>query len=197
MGVKGRRDLTVEIGRVVLINYGPDAGKIGTIIDILDQNKALVDGPAEVTGVGRQILNFRSMALTPLVVPIPRAVRPSTLAKALAKAKTVEAWNESNWARKLAKQRIRSQLTDFDRFRSMIAHKAKSQLVGREMARLKRAGSAPALKPRPIRAAIPNLRQKPAKIKKVLPTKYSEDDDKKKGKDAGAAPAAADTKKKK
>jgi len=137
------------------------------------------------------------MALTPLVVPIPRAVRPSTLAKALAKAKTLESWNASNWARKLAKQRIRSQLTDFDRFRSMIAHKAKSQLVGREMARLKRAGSAPALKPRPIRAAIPNLRQKPAKIKKVLPTKYSEDDDKKKGKDAGAAPAAADTKKKK
>jgi len=196
MGVKGRRDLTVGIGRVVLINYGPDAGKIATIIDILDQNKALVDGPAEVTGVGRQTLNFRSMALTPLIVPIARCVRPSTLAKALAKAKTLESWNQSNWARKLAKQRIRAQLTDFDRFRGMVAQKAKSQLVGREMARLKRAGSAPPLKPRLVPAPVPNLRQKPAKIKKVLPTKYSEDDDKKKGKDAGTAPAAADKKKK-
>jgi len=194
--VKGRRDLTVEIGRIVLINYGPDAGKIGTIIDIVDQNKALIDGPAEITGVSRQVLNFRSMALTPLVVPIPRAVRPSTLAKALAKAKTLESWNASNWARKLAKQHIRSNLSDFDRFRSMVSHKAKAQLVGREMARLKRAGSAPALKPRPVRKVIPNLRLKPAKIKRVLPTKYSEDEDKKKGKDAGTAPAA-DTKKKK
>lgn len=36
----------VSVGRVVLINYGPDAGKIATIIDVVDENKALVDGPS-------------------------------------------------------------------------------------------------------------------------------------------------------
>lgn len=29
----------VEVGRVVLINYGPDNGKLATIIDVVDQNK--------------------------------------------------------------------------------------------------------------------------------------------------------------
>jgi len=29
----------VEIGRVVLVNYGPDAGKLATIIDVVDNNK--------------------------------------------------------------------------------------------------------------------------------------------------------------
>lgn len=29
----------VEIGRVVLVNYGPDAGKLATVIDVVDGNK--------------------------------------------------------------------------------------------------------------------------------------------------------------
>jgi ribosomal protein L14E/L6E/L27E len=28
-----------EIGRVVLINYGPDAGKLATIVDIVDHTQ--------------------------------------------------------------------------------------------------------------------------------------------------------------
>ena len=40
----------VEIGRVVLINYGEDAGKLGTIVDVVDNGRALVDGPTAITG---------------------------------------------------------------------------------------------------------------------------------------------------
>jgi hypothetical protein len=29
----------VEIGRAVLINYGPDAGKLAVIVDVLDHNR--------------------------------------------------------------------------------------------------------------------------------------------------------------
>lgn len=29
----------VELGRVVVINYGEDAGKLGVIVDVIDQNK--------------------------------------------------------------------------------------------------------------------------------------------------------------
>lgn len=31
----------VEIGRVVLVNYGPDEGKLAVILDVADNNKVL------------------------------------------------------------------------------------------------------------------------------------------------------------
>ena len=33
-----------EVGRVVLIQYGPDVGKLATIIDIVDQNRVSNEG---------------------------------------------------------------------------------------------------------------------------------------------------------
>jgi len=72
MGVKGRRDHAVEIGRVCVVNHGAENGKICTIVDIVDQNRALVDGPVDVTGVARKLINFRSLTLTSFVAPIPR-----------------------------------------------------------------------------------------------------------------------------
>ena len=56
----------VEIGRVCLINYGPDAGKLCTIIDVIDNNRALVDGPESVTGVHRHAINLKRIQLTDL-----------------------------------------------------------------------------------------------------------------------------------
>ena len=32
----------VEVGRIVLINYGPDAGKIATIIDVVDSKRVII-----------------------------------------------------------------------------------------------------------------------------------------------------------
>ena len=55
---------------MVLISYGPEAGKLATIIDIVDQNKCLVEGPEETTGVARQVVSFRHVALTDLTVKI-------------------------------------------------------------------------------------------------------------------------------
>lgn len=34
-----KRNLSVQIGRVCLVNRGPDSGKICTILDIVDQNR--------------------------------------------------------------------------------------------------------------------------------------------------------------
>merc|ERR1712000_743287 len=56
----------VEIGRVAVINYGPDAGKLCVIIDVLDQNRAFIDGPSSITGVQRQAIPFKRLALTDL-----------------------------------------------------------------------------------------------------------------------------------
>jgi ribosomal protein L14E/L6E/L27E len=65
----------IEIGRVALVNYGPDAGKLCTIIDILDQNRVLVDGPANITGVHRQLLTMKRLTLTDFKVVIGRQAR--------------------------------------------------------------------------------------------------------------------------
>ena len=54
----------VEIGRVVLISYGPDAGKLATIVDVIDQNRLLVDGPQALTGVHRHEINIKRITLT-------------------------------------------------------------------------------------------------------------------------------------
>jgi ribosomal protein L14E/L6E/L27E len=29
----------VQIGRVVVVNYGPETGKLATIVDVVDQNR--------------------------------------------------------------------------------------------------------------------------------------------------------------
>ena len=58
----------VEVGRVALINYGPDAGKLCTIVDIVDQKKVLIDGPQQETGVHRQTMLLKRLSLTDIVV---------------------------------------------------------------------------------------------------------------------------------
>ncbi|CAO3655937.1 unnamed protein product [Mucor hiemalis] len=106
----------VEVGRVVLINYGADAGKLAVIVDIVDHNRALIDGPT--TGVSRQAFSYRRMVLTPLVLKnLPRNIGQSALIKALEKNETVALWNKTAWAKKLEQRKVRSNLSDFDRFK--------------------------------------------------------------------------------
>jgi len=178
--VLGNRHIFVNIGRVVLINHGDDNGKLATIIDIIDQNRALVDGPVEVTGVNRQQINFKSLALTPLQVKIGRNPRPSTLSAALQKAKVLEQWKTSTWAKRLQQQKIRANMTDLDRFRGMILHKKRQHLINREMAKLKKEGKMPELKPRKVSKYLPPKKKLPKPKKTIY---KSADDEKKKDKD--------------
>lgn len=91
----------VEVGRVVLINHGPDAGKLATVIDIVDQNKCLVDGPEEITGVSRQVIPYKRIALTDIKVNIQRNARAKTLKKSWKEGRTLAQWEGSSWAKKL------------------------------------------------------------------------------------------------
>jgi len=165
-----------------MINHGPDNGKIATIIDIVDQNRALVDGPHNMTGVDRHQVNFKSLALTPLTVPIARNPRPALLAALLKKEDILNKWSTSNWARKLTMKRIRSSMTDMDRFRSMIITKKRKVLIGKEVKRLQRAKEVPPLRPRVPPKFVP-LKKKPPKPKKTV-YKPVEDDKKKKSAEA-------------
>merc|ERR1712151_354499 len=61
----------VEVGRVAIICYGPDAGKLCTIVNILDHNRVLVDGPMPITSVHRHEIGVKRIMLTDLKVTIP------------------------------------------------------------------------------------------------------------------------------
>mmetsp|Transcript_85891 Transcript_85891/g.224146 ORF Transcript_85891/g.224146 Transcript_85891/m.224146 type:complete len:136 (+) Transcript_85891:75-482(+) len=119
----------VEPGRLALITYGPCAGKMCTVVDIVDQKRVVVDGPASVTGVVRHMMPVKRLALTDFKAAIPRGAREKTLKLALEKEGIMQKWGETSWAKKLKAKETRAQMTDFDRFKLMVAKKKRSATV--------------------------------------------------------------------
>jgi len=118
----------VEVGRVVLLKSGPHAGHIAVIAEIIDHNRALIDGPT--TGVPRQSFPYRHLTLTPLALTkLPRAAGSGVIRKHLEKEGTVDKWNKSSWAQKRSAIEKRRSLNDFERFCVMIAKKARRDTV--------------------------------------------------------------------
>merc|ERR1719440_2610143 len=122
-------DRFVEPGRLALITYGPCAGKMCTIIDIVDQKRVIVDGPEKVTGVRRHMLPVKRLSLTDLKSSIVRGAREKTLKLALEKDDAMNKWGQTAWAKKLAAKKARSEMNDFDRFKLMVARKKRSLAV--------------------------------------------------------------------
>ncbi|UZO27330.1 uncharacterized protein OCT59_019528 [Rhizophagus irregularis] len=121
---KGSFQRLVEVGRLVLINSGEYAGKLAIIVEIIDHNRALIDGPT--TGVARHAYTFRRMTLTDFVVKgFPRGATSKILKKYLEKEDVLAKWDKSSWAKKLDDRKKRSVLTDFDRFKLLKLKKQK------------------------------------------------------------------------
>uniref|UniRef100_A0A672TBR9 Large ribosomal subunit protein eL14 n=1 Tax=Sinocyclocheilus grahami TaxID=75366 RepID=A0A672TBR9_SINGR len=89
----------VEIGRVAFIAFGPHEGKLVAIVDVIDQNRALVDGPC--TGVKRQGMPFKCLQLTDYVIKVPHSARQKYVRRAWEKAEINKKWEESSWAKKI------------------------------------------------------------------------------------------------
>ena len=101
----------VEVGRVALVNFGDDYGKICVIVDIIGPTSVLIDGPK--LGVARQVINLRRLSLTPIVIKITKGARTGYLQDAIEKQKLIEQWNASPVGQKLKKKEIRAKLSDF------------------------------------------------------------------------------------
>merc|ERR1711918_6288 len=104
----------VENGRICLVNFGPDAGKLVVIVDVIDHNRALVFGPTN--GVARQILTYKRMSLTDIKIPLGRGARCGTVTKAWAAANVEEQWAATSWGKKLAARKAKACSSDFERF---------------------------------------------------------------------------------
>ncbi|EIW62944.1 60S ribosomal protein L14 [Trametes versicolor FP-101664 SS1] len=124
----------VEVGRVVLLKSGPSEGNIAVIVEIIDHNRAIIDGPT--TGVARQSFPFRHLTLTPFVLAsLPRGAGTGVVRKYLEKEGTVEKWNKSAWAQRREAIEKRRKLNDFERFAVMIAKKARRDVVRKSVAK--------------------------------------------------------------
>ncbi|KAL3678564.1 hypothetical protein R1sor_021520 [Riccia sorocarpa] len=124
----------VEIGRVALVNYGPEYGKLVVIVDVIDQNRALVDSP----NIVRTQINFKRLSLTDIKIEISRNPLKKELKEAIDKADVYNKWNKSSWGRKLIVQQRRAALTDFDRFKVMVSKIKRSSLIRKELSKLRK-----------------------------------------------------------
>ncbi|KII88589.1 hypothetical protein PLICRDRAFT_92306 [Plicaturopsis crispa FD-325 SS-3] len=118
----------VEVGRVVLLKSGPDAGKIAVIAEIIDHNRAIIDGPT--TGVARQAFPYRHLTLTPFALSkLPRAAGTGVVKKYIEKEDVIAKWEKSSWAQRRAAVEKRRSLNDFERFGVMLAKKSRRDTV--------------------------------------------------------------------
>merc|ERR1712098_785164 len=107
----------IEIGTVVYINLGRHKGKLAAIVNVVDQNRLLVDGPC--SSVPRCVVNLKQVQLTRFKVSLPMGARTGTLQKVWEKDDINAQWTATNWAKKIALKEKRASLSDFDRFKLM------------------------------------------------------------------------------
>ena len=107
----------VEVGRVIIVNYGPLVGKLAVIVDILTTTKVLVQGLKG--GIRRQELSLRRVTLTDYKIDIKRGAKSEEVFKALDAYKLEEKFKSSSYAKKCEVRQRRANLTDFDRFKVM------------------------------------------------------------------------------
>jgi len=116
----------VEIGRVVLINYGPDQDKLCTIIDVIDNNRVLVDGPESITGVHRHAINIKRIQLTDIKVAAKHNASQKQLKGLWESEGVIAQWEATSQAKKRKARSMRAATTDFERFQIQLAKTARS-----------------------------------------------------------------------
>merc|ERR1719240_842216 len=75
------------------------------------------------------MMPVRRLSLTDFKTSITRGAREKTLKKALDVDKIMTKWAETAWAKKLKAKDVRKNMTDFERFKLMIAKKKRSIAV--------------------------------------------------------------------
>jgi large subunit ribosomal protein L14e len=91
--------------------------------------QALIDGPANLTGVRRQVINFKWLALTTLTVKVQLNARQKALTAAW-KAGDVQAkFAASSWGKRMTKKATTAALDDFGRFKVKVQKQKVSAAV--------------------------------------------------------------------
>lgn len=123
-------------GRLCVIQYGPDAGKLCLVVDIINETRVLVDG-AGVSSVRRQSLPMQRIALTDHCLKMPRGAKANTMKKAVKKDDIVSKFNASSWGRRRQVREQRRNMTDFDRFKLMVLMKQRKRIMQQKLKSMK------------------------------------------------------------
>lgn len=99
--------------------------------------QVLVDGPQSITGMHRQVISLKRLSLTDVLVSkLPRSATQKNIKKAWGEQDTLATWKATAWSKKLDSKILRKGLSDFDRFKVMIAKKQKSKIIADKIAEL-------------------------------------------------------------
>ncbi|XP_072761962.1 large ribosomal subunit protein eL14 [Anoplolepis gracilipes] len=126
----------VQSGRVAYVSDGPYQGKLVTIVDIIDQNRVLVDGPS--TAVPRCEMRLNELHLTKFRLRFPFTGSTRVVRKVWEAANINELWKQTMWARKVEAKKKRAALCDFDRFKLRKARQIRNKLRTDAFYRLKK-----------------------------------------------------------
>jgi len=118
----------LRLGRVVYINYGPLSGKIAIVVDIINQNRVVVDGPG--LGVERQVVSIKRVSLTKyLLSDYKMSDSQGDLKKQIEKFDLLKRFNSCGIGKKMVQQQKRRELTDFERFKVLVLRRKLSRAV--------------------------------------------------------------------
>ncbi|XP_043520604.1 60S ribosomal protein L14 [Frieseomelitta varia] len=126
----------VESGRIAYASDGQYKGKLVAIVDIIDQNRVLVDGPA--SNVPRCEMRLNELHLTKFRIRFPYTGSTRVVRKAWEAANINDLWKETMWARKVEAKKKRLELSDFDRFKLRKAKQIRNKLRTDVFYRLKK-----------------------------------------------------------
>merc|ERR1711959_370031 len=121
----------IQNGRVCLVNYGDNAGKLAVVVDVIDQNRCLVYGPT--SGVARQVIGYKRLSLTDIKIDIGRGAKAKTVDAVYAKENVDTQWANTAWGKKLAARKAKASANDFDRFKGMVSHKKKMVAIRKKL----------------------------------------------------------------
>lgn len=123
----------VQIGRVARVIYGPQEGKIATIVDILNDKRVLIDGE----NVERQIIPIRRLQLTKQMAGIKRGTRTNKVKAIFKKEKIAQNYADSSIGKSYAAQARRESLNDFERHKVVVLRRKLSKLTRAKVAKKK------------------------------------------------------------
>ncbi|KAM5160784.1 LOW QUALITY PROTEIN: large ribosomal subunit protein eL14-like [Callospermophilus lateralis] len=139
----------MEVGQVAYVSFGPHAGKLVAIVDVIDQNRALVDGPCTEV---RRAMPFKCV-LIDFILKFPHSACQKYIQQAWQKADINTKWAATRWAKKIEARQKKAKMIDFDCYKVMKAKKMRNRIIKNEVKKLQRAAI---LKASPQKAPVAN-----------------------------------------
>merc|ERR1719356_87975 len=84
------------------------------------------------------MMPVRRLSLTDLKCRVTRGVREKGLKAALEKDDVLAKWSKTSWAKKLAAKELRANMTDFERFKLLVARKTRAKEVRKTIKKSKK-----------------------------------------------------------